>query len=206
MSLEYYLLYIAIAALTIASPGPGILLTVRNTLHSGFSYALPGIAGIAAGMCMIAVISATALGVLLAQSALAFSLLKYLGAAYLLYLGLKMLRNQQSAQVLPASKEQTPTARFLESFTICVLNPKPIFFFLSLFPQFIAADSPYLMQFALLTTTFCVLVFAIHGSYALLVKRSKQLMNSNKGRKLIDRLAGITFISFGLGLANSSQR
>ena len=101
--MENYLLFILIAAAVIASPGPGIVLTLKNTLQYDFRGAFPGIAGVALGMLLIAVLSAAGLGLLLTTSALAFTVLKYLGAAYLIYLGIKLWRN--SGQVADLSAD-----------------------------------------------------------------------------------------------------
>lgn len=87
-----YGLFIILATLTVLSPGPGVVLTISNSLRHGWTGSLPGIFGIALGAFVVAGISASSVGVILATSATAFTLLKYVGAAYLLYLGIKMWR------------------------------------------------------------------------------------------------------------------
>jgi len=85
-----YLLFSIIAIATILSPGPGVLLTLTNSLRYGVSGAVGGILGISFGAFIIAGISATSIGVLLATSVIAFSIIKFIGAAYLIYLGIKL--------------------------------------------------------------------------------------------------------------------
>nr|WP_315982070.1 LysE family translocator [Aliamphritea spongicola] len=127
--MENYLLFILIAAAVIASPGPGIVLTLKNTLQYDFRGALPGIAGVALGMLLIAVLSAAGLGLLLTTSALAFTVLKYLGAAYLIYLGIKLWRSSGQVADLSAGRRHSVRKRFSEGLGITALNPKPIVFF-----------------------------------------------------------------------------
>jgi len=88
--MENYILYIAIASATIASPGPGVVLTISNAIRYGFVGSASGIVGVASAMLCIAVISATSLAAVLSASATAFIILKYVGAAYLIYLGIRM--------------------------------------------------------------------------------------------------------------------
>ena len=90
--MEQYLLYLIIATLTVASPGPGVVLTLSNAIKYGMKPTMFGVLGISLGIFIIAVISASSLGVLLTTSAVAFSILKFLGAAYLIYLGFKLWR------------------------------------------------------------------------------------------------------------------
>lgn len=90
--MDSYLLFLAIAAATIASPGPGVVLTISNALRYGVRGAVSGIMGIASGMLIIAVLSASSLAVLMLASATAFTIVKFIGAAYLIYLGVKMWR------------------------------------------------------------------------------------------------------------------
>ena len=103
--------------------------------------------GIALGILLIAIISASSLGVLLATSALAFSILKYTGAAYLFYLGIKLWRSpiMRFEGDIGSDKFEDPQylLRFKEGFLVSLLNPKPIFFFMSLFPQFISKATYY---------------------------------------------------------------
>ena len=106
--MDNYHLYLLIALITVASPGPGVILTLSNAIRYGVRSALSGMLGIASGIFMKSVLSATSLGILLASSALAFTILKYIGAAYLIYLGIKLWKapaqTLQSAEILSGSK------------------------------------------------------------------------------------------------------
>ena len=146
-AMNLYLLFLTVATLTVLSPGPGVLMTLTNALRYGLRGTIGGILGIAFGALLVAGISATTLGAVLAASALAFTVLKLAGAAYLIYLGARLWRSppmhvQSAAQAHQASFKR----RFLEGLSLQLTNPKAIFFFLSVFPQFIEGEAGFVGQ------------------------------------------------------------
>lgn len=203
--MENYLLYIAIASATIASPGPGVVLTISNSIRYGFWSAVAGIFGVAAAIFLIAVISATSLAVILSSSALAFTVLKYIGAVYLIYLGIKMWRSSSRFNINNKIILKSNKKRFAEGLLITLLNPKPIFFFMALFPQFINISESYLFQFSLLTITFCVLIIIIHFIYAFFANAVKAKLATPKGSNILSKTSGGFYIFFGLGLATTNK-
>lgn len=207
--MEQYILYLLIVAITVASPGPGVILTLSNTIQYGAKPALAGVVGITLGVLAIAIISATSLGVLLSTSAVAFMVLKYVGAAYLVYLGIKLWRTPviklKNDDENNNSKNQQYIERFKEGFFVSVSNPKAIFFFMSLFPQFIDHQEKYLFQFIYLTLTFCITLLVIHTVYTLGANAIKGWLLSDKGSKTVNRVGGSVFILFGFGLATSQR-
>lgn len=132
-------LYILIASLTIASPGPGVLLTLTNTLNYNLRNAMAGIIGVAVGMGVISIIAASSVGVIITTSQLTLLIVKGVGAAYLIYLGVKLFRSVPRAlnQPLSSSDITMPSAsqRFRQGVLVSLFNPKPIVFFMALFPQ-----------------------------------------------------------------------
>jgi len=212
--MDQYLLYLLIVTITVASPGPGVILTLSNAIRYGIKPALAGVLGISLGILMIAVVSATSLGVLLSTSAIAFTVLKYIGAAYLIYLGIKLWRSpaiklegatENSAESDASFQYQQYMFRFKEGLFVSVLNPKPIFFFMSLFPQFINHEQSYLLQFSYLTLTFCTMVVVVHTVYTLGANSIKGWLLSSKGSKTVNRVGGSVFVLFGFGLATSQR-
>lgn len=208
--MDQYLLYLTITALMVASPGPGVVLTLSNAIRHGVKPALSGVFGIALGILIIAIISASSLGILLATSALAFTIIKYIGAAYLIYLGIKLWRSPAinlNSNTDGGEGNQNPRygVRFKEGFLVSVLNPKPIFFFMSLFPQFINHQQSYLLQFTYLTLTFCGLIIVVHTAYAFGANSIKGWLSSPKGSKTVNRVGGGVFVLFGFGLATSQR-
>lgn len=193
------------AIATVMSPGPGVVMTLTNALRYGIRSTFGGILGIAFGALVVAAISATGLGVLLAASAMAFTILKYIGAAYLIYLGIRLWRSppfqftEQSGHTAGFGK------RFLEGLSLQLTNPKAIFFFLSVFPQFIDPHKGYPIQFITLVCTYSSLVVIIHSIYAIFAKRTKGWLVSERGERSINKVAAATFMFFGVALAKSTR-
>lgn len=202
--MEPYLLYVAIASVAIVSPGPGVVLTITNSLRYGFRGAISGILGNAVGVLCIAIVSSTSLAVVLATSALAFTAVKLIGAAYLICLGIKMWRSSTKSNVKKTLKPKNDKTRFTEGLLITLLNPKTIFFFIAFFPQFIVPDENYLLQFVTLVITFSVLTLIVHCLYAFFSKAAKSSLSTPKGSRVISRVSGSFYMFFGVGLAASN--
>lgn len=199
-----YGLFLLFATLTILSPGPGVLLTLSNALRHGWTGALPGILGIASGAFVVASISATSVGLILSTSAQAFSVLKYAGAAYLLYLGYKSWRSDRFSTRLH-TPPSSPGYRYLEAASIQFLNPKAVFFFLAVFPQFIDPAAHYYSQFFKLVASYGAVVILVHTSYALLANAARGWLSSPKGAWLTAKISGVTFAGFGVLMASTSR-
>ncbi|MEM7016671.1 MAG: LysE family translocator, partial [Pseudomonadota bacterium] len=161
---DYYL-FVAIAIVAILSPGPGVLLTLTNALRYKVRGAVSGILGIAFGTFVVAGISATSLGILLMTSATAYTVMRYIGAIYLIYLGLKLWRSAPTGITAqpPSKTNRQRRLQFFEGMMIQITNPKAVFFFISIFPQFIDYSSASIGYFALLVITYSGLIIIIHG-------------------------------------------
>jgi len=203
--MENYLLFVLIASITVLSPGPGVILTLTNAISYGMRGAIGGIFGIAFGTFMVAGISATSLGVILATSSIAFSILKYIGAAYLIYLGIRLWNAPVTPIEEKMQSKKGKKLQFLEGLTLQLTNPKAVFFFMSIFPQFVDFSKDHGSQFAFFVITYSSLVVIIHVIYAYLAKKSRKWLSSQKGGKRVNRLGGGTFIFFGIGLASASK-
>jgi threonine/homoserine/homoserine lactone efflux protein len=200
-----YILFSIIAIVTILSPGPGVLLTLTNSIYYGVRGAVGGIFGIAFGTFIVAGISATSIGVLLSTSAIAFTVMKFIGAAYLIYLGIKLWCSPVTKIDIKNTTKKGMKIQFIEGVTLQLTNPKAVFFFMSIFPQFINYSSNNITQFALLVVTYSGLVLIIHFSYALLAKKAQNWFSSEKGSKVINRVGGGAFVFFGIGLASATK-
>lgn len=203
--MKLYLLFLLMATATVFSPGPGVLMTLTNSIRHGFRGTVGGILGIAAGALVVAAISATSVGVILATSARAFMIMKYVGAAYLFYLGIKLWRSPAFRFEATAGQPAGMGRRFTEGLSLQLTNPKAIFFFLSVFPQFIDHDRPYASQFALLVLTYGSLVVLIHCVYALSAQRMRNWLTSERGGRMVNRMGGATFMFFGAALAAAKR-
>ncbi|SFB80050.1 Threonine/homoserine/homoserine lactone efflux protein [Polaromonas sp. OV174] len=203
--MKLYLLFVVVATATVLSPGPGVVMTLTNALRYGMRGTFGGILGIATGALIVAAISATSLGVLLATSALAFTALKLLGGAYLVYLGIRLWRAPPLKLSAEAAHEANFGKRFLEGLSLQLTNPKAIFFFLSVFPQFIAHEANYASQFMALVLTYSALVVIIHCVYAFFAKKAKNWLTSERGGRSVNKAAAAMFLCFGAALATASR-
>lgn len=200
-----YAVFVALAVLTIALPGPGVLMTINNAARRGFHRATAGIFGISLGVLMVAALSATGLGVLLAKSATAFMVMKYIGALYLIYLGVKVWCAKDAPHSDSLASEASASRCFCEGVLLSLSNPKSIVFFMSVFPQFINPSEEYLPQFVALASTFSALIIAVHAVYASLVILAKDRFFEQKGSWLMKKISGGLLVSFGVGLATSKN-
>jgi len=203
--MKLYPLFLLMAAVTVFSPGPGVVMTLTNSLRYGMKGTFGGILGISLGALVVAAISATSLGVVLAASALAFTVVKFVGATYLVYLGIKLWRAPAFRLKEQPTHEASVGRRFLEGLSLQLTNPKVIFFFLSVFPQFIDRSMDYAIQFTLQVLTYSTLVIVIHCLYALFAQRVRLWLISERGGRTINRLGGATFMLFGAALATAKK-
>ena len=198
--MKLYALFLLMAGTTVLTPGPGVVMTLSNALRFGMRATLGGVLGIAAGTLVVAAISATSLGVLLAASPLAFAAIRLCGAAYLAYLGVRLWRARpmQLAEAVPVA----PVGRrFLEGLALQVTNPNAILFFLSIFPQFIEPGAGHAAHFAALVLTYGALVVVIHCLYAAFAGKARHWLASDRGGRAVNRIAGASFVFFGAALA-----
>lgn len=203
--MSLYLLFLVMATATVLSPGPGVLMTLTNALRYGLRGTIGGILGIAFGALVVAGISATSVGLVLAASAVAFTVLKLAGAAYLVYLGIRLWRAPPFDFTEQAAHPASLGRRFLEGLSLQLTNPKAIFFFLSVFPQFIDRDAAYAPQFVALVLTYSTLVVLIHCLYAVLAQRARAWLTSRRGARVVNRAGAATFVCFGAALATAQK-
>lgn len=207
--LQHLLWFIAAGWLLNLTPGPDVLYIVSNALRHGARAGVVAGLGITAGCFVHIAAAAVGLSALMAASATAFTLLKWVGAAYLLWIGVRMLFSR-AAPTPPTQVEAAPVSLavnwkgvFLGGFWTNVLNPKVALFFLAFVPQFIApgADDKAL-AFVLLGVLFNVNAIPINTGWALLAAWTARRVNVvQRGMHWLDRVAGVMFIGFGLKLA-----
>jgi homoserine/homoserine lactone efflux protein len=203
--MEGYLIFLAIASVTVLSPGPGVILTLTNAIRFGGAGAVNGILGIAFGTFIVAAISATSIGILLATSSIAFGIMKTVGAIYLIYLGIRLWRSSGISIDYLGITKRSRRRQFSEGLMLQLTNPKAVFFFMSIFPQFVDFTRPYFGQFALLVPSYSGLVIVIHLGYAYLATSARGWLVSDAGGRMVNRLGGGTFVCFGVALASANR-
>ena len=192
-----------IAAVVLAvTPGPGIAYVVARTVAGGRSEGLASCIGTGIGGMLHVLAAALGLSLLVAESALAFGLLKYLGAAYLVYLGVRLLRRKADAFVLPGVKAQGAARALREGILVEALNVKTALFFLAFLPQFVTPAMPLTPQLVLLGS-ICVGLNTLVDVAAVLA--AQRLLASGPARavrtRLLTRASGITMLGLGAFLA-----
>ena len=205
--LPHLLAFIAAGWLLNLTPGPDVLYIVANSLRSGVRAGIVGGFGILTGCFVHIFAAAVGVGTLLATSAAAFAVLKYVGAAYLLYLGVRMVFSRAKApadlqQAAAAPGERGLKAIFMGGFRTNVLNPKVALFFLAFVPQFIAPDADNKgLYFVLLGVLFNLNSIPVIVGWAMAAGWLARRGAVRKGMHWLDRAAGVLFIGFGLKLA-----
>ncbi|MEZ8577751.1 MULTISPECIES: LysE family translocator [Vibrio] len=202
-----YLLFFTICVAATFSPGPAVLLTVKNSAVYGVERAVSGILGNIAAMITMAGLSATGLGVLLLASESLFLFIKMVGGIYLLLLGIKTWRSNKRTlkNYEPQASAHNRKMLFREAYLVGVTNPKAIVFYSALFPQFIEVEHSIIPQFILLTLTFTSSSFLALLTYALVTKKLKFWLIKEKVRATFNKVTGGIFIGFGLSLIISNK-
>jgi threonine/homoserine/homoserine lactone efflux protein len=176
MTLKTWLLFLVMETALSLSPGPAVLYAVSQGVRGGLRRTLPAAAGILTANGMYFALSATSLGALIAASASFFTLAKWAGAAYLIFLGIKALRAANSMHAVALSEQLSPKERnvgvYMGGLTLQLANPKALLFFLALLPQFINPATPVAPQMLILAATSMIPEFFILTGYGWLAHRA----------------------------------
>ena len=219
MGWHLWWMYVATVFVVSAIPGPNMLLVMTHSARFGIRTSVATMAGCLSALLLMFSISAAGLGVFLSAWPTLFNVLRYAGAAYLIYLGIKSWRS--SADMLNAADRLDPLAPsgaepgpvgpiaakrslaslFRSGFLVASSNPKAILFAAALFPQFISELAPKLPQFAVLIATFVVIEVSWYAIYAGFGSRIGEQLRSRHIAQLFNRLTGGIFVGFGAMMA-----
>jgi RhtB (resistance to homoserine/threonine) family protein len=202
--LPQLLLFVAAGWLLNLTPGPDVLYIVTNALRSGVRAGMVAALGIVSGCFVHVLAAAVGVSALLATSASAFTVLKWIGAAYLLWMGVRLLRSKAAPLELNAGISEVNLWRvYRRGFLTNVLNPKVALFFLAFVPQFIAPEAPHkALVFLLLGLLFNLNSLPINFGYAWLAAWAARRVHAvQRAMHWMDRAAGLLFVGFGLKLA-----
>ena len=204
MSLQLYLAFIAACVALALLPGPIVTLVIANGLRHGTRAALTNIAGVQAALMIVIGILAIGLTSLMATMGYWFDWVRLAGAAYLVWLGIKLIR----VPVEGVETEAPPPPRggfFLQGFLVALSNPKLLVFFGAFIPQFVDMNQDHLSQVALLGVTFMVVAGLTDAAYALLAGRVRSFFSGQRTRAL-SRVSGGLMIGGGIWLALTRAR
>jgi homoserine/homoserine lactone efflux protein len=199
-----YLAFIAATAVLMLIPGPNVALIVANSIRFGSRFGLLTVAGTSSAI--LVQLALTVLGLSAALGALAawFDWIRWLGVAYLVFLGIRQWCSAPVSIALAPPSTHSAAGLYGRGFAVSLANPKTLLFYGAFFPQFISAGADALPQSLVLAATFLALAVAIDGSWALLAGRARFVL-ARHGR-LRNRLSGGLLLGAGLGLALARRR
>ena len=202
------LAFTAIAALVTITPGADTFLVIRNVLRGGRRAGIATTLGICSGLFVHATLSAVGLSLILLHSATLYTAMKWAGALYLAWLGVRSLRDafRGGETVVPPPAGFHVRAPSVEGFANNLLNPKVAVFYLAFLPQFVGPHDPVLAKSLLLASIHFVEGIVWLCVVACVVDRGRAFMASPRARRTLEGVAGAVLLSFGLRLATDNSR
>lgn len=202
-----YLIYVTAILVLTASPGPSVFYCITKSITQGFRASIFSALGVMVAIVGIMTLSFTGLGILISSSELAFNVVKWVGAAYLVFLGVKLFFSESSefetSQSDEERKEFSKIAQFGGGFLVGATNPKAIVFFTALFPQFIDMNKPLFTQYCILVITFAIFELCWLLLYSYFGAKSSTWILGKGRAKLFNRITGGVFVGAGLFLSTS---
>ena len=204
METNVYLAFVGISIAVIVFPGPSILLIVANSLQQGVAAGLITVAGGAIAMLMQLIVALVGLTSLVNMLERSFEIVRWVGIAYLLYLGVQRWRSSVSGSVIGKQRERNYRSLFVAGFLVALTNPGTLLFFIAFFPQFLNADVAAGPQLMLMAVTFMALTLTFDSSYALLSARIGRSLQDPRQVQFRNRLSGaiLLFAALALMLVN----
>ncbi|TFD51110.1 lysine transporter LysE [Cryobacterium sp. Hh7] len=204
MQLSLWLALVGAGVLISFTPGAGAINTMNNSLTSGFRRSIWGIFGQQAALVVHVIVVALGVGVLVTSSPVLFNVIRYAGAAYLVFLGIRLILQKPD----PSRDLAAPRARelawsmFRRGLWVNLLNPKALVFFLAFMPQFIQPEQPLLPQYLVLTVTVVFIdVLVMWFFFAVAARSFQRFTNTARGQLILNRAFGLLFVAVALLLA-----
>lgn len=205
MSLDWWLTYLLTTLILSLSPGSGAINTMSTGISHGYRGTVASICGLQVGLSMHILLVGVGLGALISQSLLVFEILKWFGAAYLIWLGIQQWRAAGSLD-LHALADSMPRRRlFRRAVLVNLTNPKGIVFLAALFPQFILPHQPQVAQYLILGVTTVAVDIVVMIGYATLAARIAGWIKGPRQMRLLNRIFGSLFMLVGALLATARK-
>ena len=199
MSFELWLTFVAASTALLMIPGPTVLLVLSYALSQGRRVAVASATGVALGDFIAMTASLLGLGALVLASATLFTMLKWIGAIYLVWMGLKLLRAPRSEGLDTIATTDTTARKVLgHTAAVTALNPKSIAFFIAFVPQFVSINAPLAPQFAILIATFVGLAAVNALTFALLADRLRMTIKRPSVITWLTRSGGVALVGMGV--------
>jgi homoserine/homoserine lactone efflux protein len=202
-------MYLILVIIATSTPGPAVLFITTKSLMHGWRKSVFAALGNIAGLLLLGIIAVTGLGAILKTSEGIFHFVRYAGAAYLVFLGVKLFCqsniNAESLHSLSPSANVSSKKIFMQALGIAVSNPKAIVFLTALLPQFMGIDRPIVMQFVLLISILMLFSFSFLMLYSVLASQARAWFTRPGRARTVNRASGSIFVGFGIFLAVSSD-
>lgn len=201
-------LFIVASVVLLLTPGPAVLFIVARSVQQGRTAGLVSVLGIHLGTIVHILAAAVGLSALIVSSALAFAIVKYLGAAYLIWMGIRTLMAKDPSPEMPVVPAEPLHRAFRDGFVVNLFNPKTAIFFLAFLPQFVdPARSALHWQILILGLTFMALGILSDGIFALLAGAAGDVLRrSRRFQRLLRWFSGISFIGLGVTAALATRK
>ncbi|QRG79072.1 homoserine/homoserine lactone efflux protein [Citrobacter sp. R56] len=203
MTFEWWFAYLLTSIILSLSPGSGAINTMTTSINHGYRGAAASIAGLQTGLGIHIVLVGIGLGTLFSHSVIAFEVLKWAGAAYLIWLGIQQWRAAGAIDLNTMANTQSRGRLFKSAVFVNLTNPKSIVFLAALFPQFILPQEPQLMQYVILGITTIVVDVIVMIGYATLAQRIAAWIKGPKQMKALNKVFGSLFMLVGALLASA---
>lgn len=202
MDSDILIIYAVVAFFYIISPGPAILLAIYNGAVNGSKVVMVSALGNILGLMLLSILSISGLSTILLASSTLFASVKLIGACYLIYLGFRQFysSNKSIKEVQNIHHHRALFSYFREGFLVAATNPKPILFFVALFPQFLDTSRSIFPQFLMMTIIFMAFSFLSLSCYGYLAKKAKGLLSNINNMKWFHRMSGGLFVGMGTSI------
>ncbi|WP_067709757.1 homoserine/homoserine lactone efflux protein [Erwinia sp. ErVv1] len=205
MTVEWWMTYLLTTTVLSLSPGSGAINTMSTGISHRFRGAAASISGLQVGLSLHILLVGIGLGALFSHSVLAFEILKWAGAAYLVWLGIQQWRAGGGIDLQAVAKAMPRRRLFKRAILVNLTNPKSIVFLAALFPQFIIPHQPQLMQYLILGVTTVVVDIIVMIGYATLATRIAGWIKGPRQMTLLNRIFGGMFMAVGVLLASARR-
>jgi RhtB (resistance to homoserine/threonine) family protein len=204
--LAHFTLFLGMSLLLILVPGPDSGLVIQNSIAYGKKSGMKTVLGSVSGLLIHTAAAVLGLSALLVQSAWLFTILKWVGAAYLIYIGISSLRTVlRKEEPMAMTKAKKQKSFFAQGFMTCAMNPKVAVFFLTFLPQFVTDNMNHTLQFTLMGLTYGVMTIAVFTAYVLLIEAFSRWLKKPAVQKALQGTTGAVLVTFGIRLALERQ-
>jgi len=204
--LHTFLLFAGASVLVLVAPGPSVLYVVTRSVAQGRRAGGVSVLGVGLGNFSHAIAAAIGVSAIVASSAIAFSVVKYAGAAYLIYLGIRALLGRSDAMLTSPGRARTDRRLFWEGFVVDFLNPKVALFYLAFLPQFVDPAGAVAPQMLALGAVFTSLGLLSDGTYALAAGTFGRRLRNVRFESRLRRASGVVFVGLGVSAALAEGR